>query len=361
MLIKYRKNRFFILDQKKPTKMAAVFFCTLLFTLFTAQTVFPGQIVSAAPTHEASVSLESKVDKNEVTIGDPIHYTIIATMPKGIELSLPQLGSNLGEFEIQDYQITGPTEEEDRIIHTIDYTIAAYDVGSYHIPSVEIQYKTAEGGQKTISAEGIEIKVKAVAPEDAADIKDIKGPLEIKRNWAPYRKMLLWSTLALMLIFLIFGAIRYYHKKNIFQDMKPELRRPAHEIAYEELKVIWDTFLENNLIKEFYLRLSEVIRHYFSRRYQINALEATTEELIQELKNQTLYWRQKSMISNFLSDCDLVKFAKYIPKMTETEKTYQLALQIIDNTKIKTDTLKTALPLAVTPESTNNKDKVLQG
>lgn len=347
--------------QKKPAKMAAVFFCTLLLALLTMQILFTPQIVFASLTDEYSLSLESKVDKNEVTIGDPIHYTITAIMPKGIELALTHPGSNLGEFEIQDYQITGPTEQEDRVIHTIDYTIAAYDVGSYHIPPVEIQYKTIEGEQKTISSEGIEIKVKAVAPEDASDIKDIKGPLEIKRNWAPYRKMLLWSALALILMLLIWGGIRYYRKKQTSQDIEPELRRPPHEIAYEELKMIWDTFLENNLIKKFYLRLSEIIRHYFSRQYQINALEATTEELIQELKNQPLHWRQKSLISNFLGDCDLVKFAKYIPKMTETEKTYQLALQIIDETKIKTDSPQATLPSVVTQKSINNTKKGLQG
>jgi len=359
MLIKSRKNKFSILDKKKPTKMAAVFFCIFLFTLFTTQTVFPLQIVSASPPQEASVSLESKVDKKEVTIGDPIHYSITATMPKGIKFSLPKWGSNLGKFEIQDYQITGSTEQENQIIRTIDYTIAAYEVGSYHIPPVEIQYKTIEGEQKKISAEGIDIKVKAVAPEDAAEIKDIKGPLEIKRSWSPYRKIFLWSTLALILMLLIGGGIRYYRKKKIFQDREPELRRPAHEIACEELKIIWDTFLENNLIKEFYLRLSEIIRHYFSRRYQINALEATTEELIWELKNQPLHWKHKSLISNFLGDCDLVKFAKYIPKMTETEKTYQLALQIIDETKIKNHSPQTNLPSPVTPENMNNTKKAL--
>ena len=198
-------------------------------------------------------------------------------------------------------------------------------------------------------------------PEDAVDIKDIKAPLEIKRNWAPYQKIILWSALAIIILFLIFWAIRYYRKKNISQDPEPELKRPAHEIAYEELKMIWDTFLENNLVKEFYLRLSEIIRQYFSRRYQINALEATTEELIRELKNQSIHWRQKSLISNFLSDCDLVKFAKYIPKMPETEKIYQLALQIINETKIKNDSPQANGSSAITSETINTRKKALQG
>jgi len=100
--------------------------------------------------------------------------------------------------------------------------------------------------------------------------------------------------------------------------------------------------------------------YYFSRRYQINALEATTEELIQELKKSPLHWKHTSLISNFLGDCDLVKFAKYNPKMTETEKIYQLALQIIDETKIKTDSSQTTIPSDVTPKTEHTK-KALQG
>jgi len=318
------------------------FFFLFIFTItFVIISIFIAQPLTAAPG--ARVLLESKVDKSEVTIGDPIHYSLTATMQKGVVLSMPELGSNLGDFDILDYQATVPIEKEGRIIQTTTYTIAVYDTGVYHIPPVEIRYKTPDGAEKTISAEGIEIKVKVLAPEKAADIKDIKEPLEMGRNWAPYRKVLPWVATSLLLALLVLG-IWYYRKKlaRVQDNGLPLL--PAHEVAIAELKKIGETLLANNQIREFYFQLSEIMRQYFSRRYQINALEATTGELIQDLQDQPVPSQSRALIPDFLNGCDLVKFAKYVPQGNETETLYQMAFQIVDNTRATDDMSLAAVP-----------------
>ena len=106
----------------------------------------------------------------------------------------------------------------------------------------------------------------------------------------------------------------------------------------KELITVTTDFLKEKQIKEFYLQLSEILRQYFSRRYQITALEETTEELLRELQKQSLHWQQRSLISNFLAECDIVKFARYVPSPEETEKTYHMAFQIIDVTRAVADT-----------------------
>ncbi|MGA1875872.1 MAG: BatD family protein [bacterium] len=288
---------------------------------------------------QSPVVIESNVDKAEVTVGDPIHYTINLMMEKGITILWPQFGTELGQFEIQEYQRGDPTEQEGLISQSIMYTIAAYDTGSYRIPPVKFPYRTKEGKEGAVSTEEIEILVKAVAPEDAADIKDIKGPLSMKGNWFPSRRALLWFGLVLCIVFLILGARWYLRKKGSPQPVHSDQPLPPpHEVALAELKRIWDIFLKEKQIKEFYLQLSEILRQYLSRRYQITALEETTEELLRELHKQSLHWQQRSLISNFLADCDIVKFARYIPSPEETEKTYHMAFQIIDVTKAVADT-----------------------
>ncbi len=314
---------------KNKLSIFLLFIFTIIFAIILTFNASP---LTAAPG--GLVLLESKVDKAEVTIGDPIHYSITAAMQKGVALSMPQLGSNLGEFDILDYQVTGPTEKEGRTVQTITYTIAVYDTGVYHIPPVEIRYKTPGGAEKTISAEGIEIKVKVLAPEKAADIKDIKEPLEMERNWAPYRKALPWVAASLLLLALLaFWVIWRKKRASGGGDNRLPLL-PAHEVAIAELKKIGETLLANNQIREFYFQLSEIMRQYFSRRYRINALEATTEELIQDLKVQPVPSRSRDLIPDFLNGCDLVKFAKYVPQRKETETLYQMAFQIVDNTRV---------------------------
>lgn len=325
---------------KSKLSIYLLFIFTIIFAIILTFNASP---LTAAPG--GLVLLESKVDKAEVTIGDPIHYSITATMQKGVVLSMPQLGSNLGEFDILDYKVIGPTTKDGRIIQAITYTIAVYDTGVYHIPPVEIRYKTPDGAEKTVSAEEIEIKVKVLAPEKAADIKDIKEPLEMERNWAHYRKALPWVAASLLLALLAFWGI--WRKKRASGVGENRLTLlPAHEVAIAELKKIGETLLANNQIREFYFQLSEIMRQYFSRRYRINALEATTEELIRDLHDQPVPSQSRDLIPDFLNGCDLVKFAKYVPQGKETETLYQMAFQIVDNTRVTDDTSLAAVPSA---------------
>ncbi|MEW6380523.1 MAG: hypothetical protein AB1611_13090 [bacterium] len=176
--------------------------------------------------------------------------------------------------------------------------------------------------------------VPGVAETAPEDIKDIKPPLEMKRNWAPYWKALLWGGLVAAALLLAWWGIHHYWKKKVSRVSDEEITPlPAHEAALAELTRLWNDFKQDGKIKEFYFRLSEIIRQYLARRYQINALEATTEELLHDLRDQPLQVQHRMLISDFLSGCDLVKFAKYIPQMEETEHRYRMAYEIIDHTR----------------------------
>lgn len=182
-----------------------------------------------------------------------------------------------------------------------------------------------------------------VAPDAAADIRDIKPPIEMKRNWAPYWKALLWGGLAAAALLLAWWGIHRYRKKKASRVSDEEIiPLPAHEVALAALTRLWDDFQHDGKTKKFYFRLSEIIRQYLARRYQINALEATTEELLHELQDQPLQVEHRMLISDFFGRCDLVKFARYIPPMEETEQGYKAALEIVDCTRVVPDHIQPA-------------------
>ena len=43
--------------------------------------------------------------------------------------------------------------------------------------------------------------------------------------------------------------------------------------------------------------------------------------------------QQGGVLADFLSSCDMVKFAKYLPRVEEARKNTQLARRIVDETK----------------------------
>ena len=91
-------------------------------------------------------------------------------------------------------------------------------------------------------------------------------------------------------------------------------QRSAHEIAIEQLQALRAAQLwQKGAVKEYQSRLTRVIREYLENRYEVNALESTTEQILQELKQVDFNSDWKDKLREMLQMADLVKFAKAEP------------------------------------------------
>jgi len=113
--------------------------------------------------------------------------------------------------------------------------------------------------------------------------------------------------------------------------------KAAHEIAFESLKdLMGKDYLRNGRVQEYYFELSDIVRHYIEACFHLRAPDMTTEEFLIALNDSNnLNIGQKDLIRDFLSHCDMVKFAKYLPNEKEIESSYESAKRFIDETKLK--------------------------
>ncbi|MFC1480537.1 hypothetical protein ACFL5Y_03735 [Candidatus Omnitrophota bacterium] len=89
-------------------------------------------------------------------------------------------------------------------------------------------------------------------------------------------------------------------------------------------------------IKEYYVRLSDIVRHYLEDRFSFRAPEMTTEEFMERVKNSSeMLKKHKELLGDFLSHCDMVKFAKYGPTSLEMLDSFQSAERLVDQTRIR--------------------------
>jgi hypothetical protein len=87
-------------------------------------------------------------------------------------------------------------------------------------------------------------------------------------------------------------------------------------------------------IKEFYERVSDILRHYIEHRFNLRAPERTTEEFLAELTYTNMLPRSdQERLGEFLRHCDLVKFAKHQPTAEQIQKTFNLVKDFIETTK----------------------------
>ena len=109
------------------------------------------------------------------------------------------------------------------------------------------------------------------------------------------------------------------------------LQRQPHEIAYEQLNRIEGmNWIAQGEMKVYHTEISLVIRQYIAARYQIPALELTTQELLDRLQPEDM---PQELVRGFFTNSDLVKFARYNPTKPEAHERMEEARRIIDETK----------------------------
>jgi hypothetical protein len=153
-----------------------------------------------------------------------------------------------------------------------------------------------------------------------------------------------WLFVAIALTALIlFMILRPKHARiNAFKKQnEPVIVRPAHEIAMEKLdelksKGLW----QQGFIKEYQSELTYILREYLENRYQIKALESTTQEIVSDLQVHQLETGDIQMLKDLLQIADLVKFAKAKPDVNIHERFFQQAVDFVKSTQFVLTTNK---------------------
>jgi len=305
---------------------------TLVLSKDTAFAQKSNDTENRAPT-EAIAS----VDKDEVTIGDKIKFVIRVKYKGDITLQFPELGEQIGVFTINEIGLaeTPKREKNEYLIVERDYVLSSYEIGHQTIPSLKIKYKGSHGDGEVATSEVI-IDIKGVLKEGeiSGDIKDIFPPVDVPTS---FKRLILWISVGLGFLLLsgiICGLVYKFKKRSKLQEQQ-FVRRTPQEIAYELLeRLLKEDLIAKGLVREYYYRITNILRHYIEARFGLLAPERTTEEFLTEMAHTNkLDATHKILIREFLERCDMVKYAKYGPSNLEVKETYDAAKRFIDETK----------------------------
>ncbi|MFH1038748.1 MAG: hypothetical protein V1789_08805 [PVC group bacterium] len=277
--------------------------------------------------------MESSLDRDTVTVGDPVRYTLRVTAPPGAEVSFPAYGDGMiGGFEIGETG-EGTAEEGGERVWDKWFILQGFDIGKFPLPGASVTIRFPGKGEEQLESSPLEITVKSVlesSPEEA-DIRGIKPPvgLPVSYRWVLYLigGILLLAALVLLLIKKVFRR-----KPKAVPAPPP---RPPHEVAYEQLRRIKEENLPGRgLIREYYTGVSDVVRRYLENRFGLRAPERTTEEFLHDMASTDfLTVPQQDLVGAFLGECDMVKFARYGPTEKEIDGVYDAAIRLVDETK----------------------------
>ncbi len=274
-------------------------------------------------------SVEGSVDKREVQVGEDLTLTLVVRHPpEGLYIAPPD--SAFAPFDVigKSEETPGPTETR-LLVRLAAFRLPA----DLEIPALEIQYQK-EGKIESLGTDSIPVKVVTSLTPDVTEIHDIKDPvdLEIPRDF----RLLWWlllAALAALLAYLIYRKLRKEPERVKTPVWVPPLPAPDVEAEAALRCLAGKDLIKKGEVKAFYTELSEILKRYAGRRFEVPYLERTTTEVLFDLKPRKLAPAVTSDLRAMLEASDLVKFARFLPPAAQAEESLSLAFAWIGKTR----------------------------
>jgi len=251
------------------------------------------------------IKVETSVDRTQILMGEEIKYTI------GLETDLTELIvfpelKNIGKLEVIESYLVDSVRKNDKWFLYKRYGITQFDSGDYWLPRIEIIRNSAKYKTDSLLVKVREIKADTTK-QKMFPIKD-SVVIDYKKDHG----YLLW----LLLLLLIPAGIAVWmlsrkRTKTTYEDTL----QPFEWTKYR-LQVLDDSrVLDDKDWKEYYTELTYIIRKYLDSKVYGQALESTTDQLLNELKTvmsekgMSITATTQSRLEAILHRADLIKFA----------------------------------------------------
>lgn len=292
-----------------------------------------------------AIVVSASIDSTTLMLGDQTDLHLQVTHEATEQVQMPVFGEQLQDgIEIVDKTIVDTLKLSDGRVQLNQYlTLTSFKDSLFSIEPIAVV-----SGEDTFWTEALALNIVQPFEVDTTlaitDIKDIeKAPIWW---WGIFR----WVLLALLVAGL--GVAVYYlwkwyekHHQPEEEPINPDLLRPADEVALEKLDAIKEAKIwKDGKVKEYQTDLTDVVREYIGRRFEVHSTEKTSDETLREMKDilvkgeglepnvdgKALF----AKLSKMLQLADLVKFAKWHTTPDENEQALTTAYEFVQETRI---------------------------
>ncbi len=306
-----------------------------------------GSIIQIGPAwaQEQDIRVNSMIDTTRMLIGDQVNVMLEVEQPVKTLLQFPVFQDTLvDKIEVLSVSaIDTISTTNNRLLLTQRLLVTSFDTGFYVIPSF---YFIDRDTRDSIRTEALPLEVLTLEIDTTKGITDIKLPFDVPLT---FMEILPYLVVGILLLGLIILIIYLRKKRKTKPEVKPvsiKPQEPAHLWALRNLDDLAKQKLwQKGKIKLYYSRLTEIIWLYLEYRFEIQAREQTTAEIIDACGSATeLKIDLIENLRNILELADLVKFAKWQPVPEENEgvmeQTYDFVLKTKQTINLRVDDTK---------------------
>lgn len=292
---------------------------------------------TAGAAAQGTVIIKAKLDSTVLLMGKQTALHIELSQDKNtVGYFVGEGAANLTEMvEVADRPKADTTDlGNNRIQINRDLIIQSFDSGVYMIPPQ--QYVV---GKDTFKSNPVTLKVLPVKVDSLTTVHDFKPVADVPFKLLDFLPSFIadyWWIYLLVIIAAAIGLLVYFKwiKKGRIPLIPQKKELPPYEEAIKSLEALKQRQLwQAGQDKEYYTGLTDILRKYIYRRFDINAVEMTSSQIIDILKKNEETRAVNEQLSLILEIADFVKFAKVRPLPDDNEVAYQRALHFVNETK----------------------------
>lgn len=293
---------------------------------------------AAKPAAGNAPKISARLIPDSIAIGD--HFVLEVTVEKDIMqgLAFPDFENGMLNEAVEILAVSGiDTIAADgrNVTLKVRYLLTTFEDGLLGMGYFPMLYLGKNITDTIFSKDSLFLKVGTFEIDTATmDIYDIKKPIDAPHHPMEYLGYAV-GWLALCVVATLVALLVIFRRRKViglFAKQRPA--EPPHVSAIKALEVLHNQKLwQNNKHKQYYTRITDILRDYLGGRYGVHAMEMTTEEIMDALEGMGIPAKNYTDLENILANADLVKFAKFVPEADYNETAYTNAYYFIEETK----------------------------
>jgi hypothetical protein len=269
----------------------------------------------------AQEAITASVNKDKACVGDVIEFTVKAELPKNAQISAEQ-SFKLDDFEILNANIKHLSLDDNR--YELKFDISAYKPGLLTIKPLTVFYINPDGTNNLFFTPEKNIDIQSlVADSKNANIKDIKNLQTIKIKGIFIFIIVLVAALILILVIYIIKNIIEENKKSkiVILDERTTALNSLNDLYQKRASLP---------TRDFYYKMSGILRTYTSKQYKFDAMEMTTSEFFEKTKDLLPVQVNVNEFKNYLKVFNLARYADFTPNEKEIENNYIFTQKLLE-------------------------------
>lgn len=309
----------------------------------------------------AQVTINASIDSLQLYIGEQARVMVEVSCPSDGELIMPTYPNKmlmegieiLGEVQTDTQYLN----KRNHMVVTQSYTVTSFDTAFYFIPPFEVLVDSVAYASQPLALKVLTFDIDTTTVEAIFPIKDIvQRPMTFVEVLPLSGSALLIMVLCVLVPYLL-G--RYHDNKPILRRVTIAPKLPPHQVALQEMERIKGekSWLKED-VKQYYTELTDALRLYMEGRFGFNAMEMTSDEIIEKLCEQpNKEWIGE--LRELFCMSDLVKFAKYKPLINENDANLLSAIDFVNKTKVESAPSEPVTQEIVVKEGRSQQEKML--